>query len=281
MGRLSTLEPSGREVDGAEEPHVFTTVRWDPTLVRSAANTAASCNRPCPFYMLEHHWTRLQVAKWSVSLERSSPAELFYSLSSAVQQWHAEHPDKVGAPLRVKHRVYSGGRTSTEITLIPMGPVPLGLLFPASFESAPSQPESAYWTVTLDNVPTEVSATTMYKTNDRNCYERARITAGIKAYSERKEVLLYNPEQEILDGSITTPYFRRHGRWITPASASGGLQGTTRRWALENGLCAEETIHDYELQDGEDVWLSNAARGFYRALFVAKNQGVDVDEKHT
>ncbi|KAK5120724.1 hypothetical protein LTR85_006082 [Meristemomyces frigidus] len=231
--------------------------------------------------MLEHHWTRLQVAKWSVSLERSSPADLFYGLSSAVRQWHADHPGMAGHSLRVKHRGYSGGRSTTEISLASTRFVPMGLLFPPSFQSAPGQPESAYWVVTLDNVATEASAVTMYKTNDRSPYDRARATAGIKSYAETKEVLLFNTDDEILDGSISTPYFCRDGRWITPASASGGLQGTTRRWALENGLCVEETIKKPELVDGELMWLSNAARGYYRARYVARTSSARSDEPHT
>ncbi len=47
-----TSEAHGPSEDGS---YVFTTLRWDPALLNSAQNTAASCHRPCPFFMLEHH----------------------------------------------------------------------------------------------------------------------------------------------------------------------------------------------------------------------------------
>ncbi|KAK4540371.1 hypothetical protein LTR36_009228 [Oleoguttula mirabilis] len=128
----------------------------------------------------------------------------------------------------------------------------------------------------------------MYKTNDRAPYDRARATAGIKSYPEPKEVLLYNMAHEILDGSLATPYFRRGERWITPASACGGLQGTSRRWALEKGLCIEGTVKTDELLDGEEMWLSNGAqasvancifapeRQAFKAMVVRANDSMTV-----
>ena len=44
-------------VDG-EEPFVWSTSRYDAQLIHSPENTAASCNKPSPFYIFEHHWTR-------------------------------------------------------------------------------------------------------------------------------------------------------------------------------------------------------------------------------
>jgi 4-amino-4-deoxychorismate lyase len=263
------MEPNGYAFDSGDEPYVFSTVRWDPNLVHVAENTKASCNRPCPFYMLEHHWTRLQVAKWSVSLERSSPAELFHTLQSAVQHWHAKHPNERPEALRVKHRVFSGGRSYTDI--LPAPRLPMETLFPTTFGTPPYDQEPE-WLIFLDNEPTEATAVTMYKTSDRACYERARRLAGIKTFYEKKEVMLYNTDDDILDGSISTPYFWRKGRWVTPPSWSGGQQGTTRRWALMKGLAVEEAVRKDDVKDGEIVWLSNGSRGFFRARFVsAKN----------
>ena len=105
--------------------------------------------------------------------------------------------------------------------------------------------------------------------------------AGIPTLTTLKEVLLYNPDNEILDGSTSTPYFYRDGRWVTPASASGGLQGTTRRWALENGLCVEGTIDKDSVEIGEIVWFSNAVKGFFHGVMVPRDpdpQELDIEE---
>lgn len=65
-----------------------------------------------------------------------------------------------------------------------------------------------------------------------------------------------------MEGSITTPYFARKGKWVTPPTAHGGNVGTTRRWALETGLCSEREVLRCDVKVGEVVWLSNGARGW-------------------
>jgi len=71
-----------------------------------------------------------------------------------------------------------------------------------------------------------------------------------------------NQEGEITEGSITTPYFFRNGHWITPRASCGGNIGTTRRWAIQQGLCIEGVVNIEEVKVGETVWLSNGVRGF-------------------
>lgn len=65
-----------------------------------------------------------------------------------------------------------------------------------------------------------------------------------------------------MEGSITTPYFLRAGKWITPAASEGGNVGTTRRWALEMGLCVEGRVDRASVSRGEVVWLSNGVKGW-------------------
>lgn len=76
------------------------------------------------------------------------------------------------------------------------------------------------------------------------------------------EILLVNQNGDIMEGSITTPYFWRGEKWFTPSERSGGNIGTTRRWALESGLCVEGKIRRENVEVGEGVWLSNGARGW-------------------
>lgn len=270
--------------DEVATPYVNATVRYDPILVNSAENTAASFKRPCPFYLLEHQWSRLQVARWSVlpggqakpSDACSTPANFLHGLLAGVQQWqkmHANDENKSRA-LRVRIRSYVGGRITTEI--VPTLIKPVVSLFPKCFYIPPDE-DTSPWTVRLDNQQTEISETTMYKTSDRTWYGRARAAAGIMTLTATAEVLLYNTDGDILDGSQTTPYFFRGGQWVTPSSASGGQQGTTRRWALEHSLCIEDVVPAASLRNGECIWLSNAVQGFFWATFLS--QGVDADEE--
>jgi branched-subunit amino acid aminotransferase/4-amino-4-deoxychorismate lyase len=100
---------------------------------------------------------------------------------------------------------------------------------------------------------------------------------GIKSPQELVEVLIYNPAGEVMEGSITTVYFQRRPSsspsscsskvmWVTPPLSSGCNAGTTRRYALARGICAEQVVRIEELADGEEVWLSNGLRGFMRAV---------------
>lgn len=263
--------------DEDKEPYVYTSVRYDTRLLNCRANTAASCNKPCPFYMLEHHWTRLQVAKWSTFFfsddrprpNSGGPSVLFRILLKAVKQWHENHPGEAPEALRVKVRAYVGGKFKTEI-YHPQKSIPLSSLFPPTFEVSRDS-EKSDWTIVLDNEPTEPAESTMFKTHDRAVYGRSRIDAGIMDFARPKEVLLFNSENNVLDGSICTPYLFRNGQWVTPESSTGGLQGTTRRWALEQKLCVEGTIPVDSLQPGEIIWLSNGVRGFFWAVYEDRN----------
>lgn len=76
---------------------------------------------------------------------------------------------------------------------------------------------------------------------------------------------MVNKKGDVMEGSITTPYFNHSGTWITPAASSGGHLGVTKRWALERELCDEGFVSMNSIQVGslgERVILSNGARGF-------------------
>lgn len=79
-----------------------------------------------------------------------------------------------------------------------------------------------------------------------------------------------------MEGTLTTPYFFRDGRWITPAEECGGNRGTTRRWALDAGLCEEGVLRRESVREGEVVWLSNGVRGF--GWGVVELEGWEVGE---
>jgi branched-subunit amino acid aminotransferase/4-amino-4-deoxychorismate lyase len=66
-------------------------------------------------------------------------------------------------------------------------------------------------------------------------YDNARKNVGIKNMSEKREVLIISESGEIMEGSLTSVYFWREGKWVTPGLDSGGQAGTTRRWALDKG----------------------------------------------
>ena len=75
-----------------------------------------------------------------------------------------------------------------------------------------------------------------------------------------------------MEGSLTSLFFRRAGKWVTPAVSSGGQAGTTRRWLLEKGLCIEDIVRVDTLQEGEDCWISNGVRGLVWSRVILKEK---------
>lgn len=117
---------------------------------------------------------------------------------------------------------------------------------------------------------------TRYKTSDRRVYNKAlallpktpsvsRLPSGLQLAAE---VLIVNERWEIMEGCRFTPYFRRGDKWITPAAVCGGNLGTTRRWALENGLCEEGVVKGGSIKYHEIIVLSNGAKGFQAGIVL-------------
>jgi len=162
--------------------------------------------------------------------------------------------------------------------------------------TAPLDPLPSRTPVVIDSRRTRPSPFTHFKTTSRAPYDaaRARIpeipTSPSAPVAPVAEVLLVNElDGGILEGSFTTPYFWRDGRWVTPpvtdlASESedtraaaaaaaatshgerawtGGHDGVSRRWAIERGLAVERVVPADSVVDGEECWLSNGVRGFY------------------
>ena len=151
------------------------------------------------------------------------------------------------------------------------------LLFPTSLDTFQPKCEASrtatLFQAVLDTLPTARSIHTKDKTYWRHTYDYARSCAGIQTYQDMKEVLLFNCDGEIMDGSITTPYFFRNGRWVTPQNSCGGQIGTTRRWAIDQGLCTLGIIPADSLRHDEVIWLSNSVKGFFTARFVQVSGG--------
>ncbi|RFU30961.1 hypothetical protein B7463_g5371, partial [Scytalidium lignicola] len=189
-------------------------------------------------------------------------------------------------PLRIRIVLYHDGKIAVETS--PTLPVPLENLFPlripppqSSFssvkvspltggvltmgpgDSIPGEPRKGEaWSVVADMGKTSPSSFTNYKTTRRSMYSESRKRAGIENLAETKEVLMISDKDDaIMEGSITTVFFWRNGKWVTPPTSSGGQIGVVRRWLLEKGLCVEEVVKVDSLVDGEEIWISNAVRG--------------------
>ncbi|KAK2809057.1 hypothetical protein FQN50_004110 [Emmonsiellopsis sp. PD_5] len=254
---------------------ITTTLRYDPALT----HTPFLPPSPNPaYYLLPHHLTRLLASatafNWPAAIALlSQPRPQALTLLTTHCAKHIPDPSR---PYRLRILLAATGEITVEATPLPppsLAPAhtPL-LLLPAehaSFDSLDHCQQQTPWNIYLDTQPTPPTLFTTHKTTARAAYAAARARAGIDVNTgspqqdtSPREVLLYNPAGEVMEGSVTTVYFRRGGRWVTPKAGCGGNVGTSRRYALESGVCVEGTVRVGELVGGERVWLSNGVRGF-------------------
>ncbi|CAI7587956.1 unnamed protein product [Penicillium viridicatum] len=230
---------------------IFSSLRFDPGLSDAACRHASSYPDPhkSPYYLLAYHQGRLMAAaahfQWNEALNW-----LQQDLQDFEDFLDASIPDRSKA-WRLRIVVNNKGKARVEAN--PTASIDLMSLFIPSLHTNPSPP---IWRVYVDTQSTTPSAFTTHKTTARDDYMSARQRAGINSPTDLAEVLVVNPNGEVMEGSITTPYFLRDHMWITPPLSSGGN--------------AEHTISRDELVDGEMCWLSNGVRGFIRGQVIAK-----------
>ncbi|KAL7799083.1 aminotransferase [Trichoderma ceciliae] len=267
----------------ADSLSLFTSLRYDIGLLEvpckgidyAGWNTA----NKSPFYMLDYHRDRLLRAaihwQWSKAIDVLSGPKGLETLERLDQEFIGTSQNTA---LRFKILVSCQGIVSFE----KHNTAPAGIenLFPLRLPSpgSPSTPDEARktpcWTVLLDKAQTAATEYTQFKTTKREMYDSARERLGIAPTDEREVLLINQNDGSIMEGSLTTPYFWRDGRWVTPpvsaafslGAGSGGQDGTTRRWALERGLAGEQAVPANSLVDGEECWISNGVRGFIAGL---------------
>ncbi|KAL8684016.1 MAG: hypothetical protein Q9186_000046 [Xanthomendoza sp. 1 TL-2023] len=261
---------------------VMTSIRSDALLLQSK-NTLLSCpddSRPCRFYMLRYHRDRMLAAVdefgWTEARNFLEGQHGVFRLIEVLQD-HLEssaNPVQRSQPLKLRVTINPQGHTSVASTPLPF--LPLSSLsfsyFPPVLSQLPPSIDHATaernWRIFVSPVPVLPSLFTRHKTTERSVYDKAR--SLIPTMPRKKEhpegilheTLIVNHGGEVMEGSITTPYFWRFGRWVTPPASAGGNMGTTRRYALEAGLCIEETVMKGSISNGEAIWLSNGARGW-------------------
>ncbi|CAN9158106.1 unnamed protein product [Alternaria alternata] len=322
------------------EFQLFTSLRYDPLLLRSDENSRTILNfvTPSPFYMLAYHRDRMVEAAqhfdfFEVEKRLKDGEALHDELSRQVQ----EEIRKTGKDEAMKLRLLFDKAANLTVEFTPIPAVPLSTLYPPSldppksgtqqhpadtFKPSPltggalnlgpsdtlsaatsTPPAPPEWKIKLDTEPTPSSPFTLLKTTKREMYDQSRQRAlpDNPAGPAYREVMLYNEVNELTEGTLTSLYLFRGGRWVTPPVGvpsgeftsktlkndgadegelrkpfagrwghstrsakvgAGGQRGTSRRWALGSGYCMEEPVGIETVEVGEGVWVSNGVRGF-------------------
>ncbi|RAK71410.1 uncharacterized protein BO72DRAFT_481750 [Aspergillus fijiensis CBS 313.89] len=260
-----------------EDFQIISSLRYDPALRSLSTEKAADKHfhpSSTPYYLLPYHQARLRNAAECFGWKKAL-SFLQKDLTQLSEYLDAHILDKT-RPWRIRIIIERTGACTVEVN--PTASIdPLNMLIPNREHT-----QSNLWNIYVDTGYITPSAFTRHKTTARDFYNAARVRAGIMSPLDQAEVLLVNPEGQVMEGSITTPYFRRRRPvskgeslesdtepdWVTPPLSSGGNAGTTRQYALAEGFCAEQIIEVADLIDGEVCWLSNGVRGFIRGRIV-------------
>lgn len=243
---------------------VLSTIRYDPALTKTPPNTVDDVT-PDNFFLFGEHIERLKftvlffltsyaLGKQGVNLEFSHKY-IFSQLKNALQQSNTD----LLKPLKIRLLASFNGDIKIELYEVnPRANLLDGILLE-------TYPEDEMWDVYLDSDLTLPSPFTSFKTTKRDAYSaaRARSLPGIRPGKE--EVLLYNTNDEVMEGSITNFALKsKDGRWITPQLSSGALCGVMRHALLRKNLITEETIHTTNIKTGSEVLLFNGVMGVIR-----------------
>ncbi|CAN9151217.1 unnamed protein product [Alternaria alternata] len=237
------------------EFQLFTSLRYDPLLLRSDENSRTILNfvTPSPFYMLAYHRDRMVEAAqhfdfFEVEKRLKDGEALHDELSRQVQ----EEIRKTGKDEAMKLRLLFDKAANLTVEFTPIPAVPLSTLYPPSldppksgtqqhpadtFKPSPltggalnlgpsdtlsaatsTPPAPPEWKIKLDTEPTPSSPFTLLKTTKREMYDQSRQRAlpDNPAGPAYREVMLYNEVNELTEGTLTSLYLFRGGRWVTP-----------------------------------------------------------------
>ena len=248
MSAIKTLvAPSRIMEDGFS---LFSSLRYDCNLMQVPAKrldfAGWNYEHESPLYMLDFHRDRILRAathwKWEPAVQAIAGNEGLDAIARLAHEFVGKGQTN---PLRLRITVNRDGAiTFAKFDALKL---PLENLFPRRLTPpgeivSPGEPQrTPCYTLVVDAVSTRRSEYTHFKTTNRNMYDAARQRARI-AQGAAKEVLVVNQDDEsVMEGSVTTPYFWRGGRWVTPCvsvkfskeEGCGGQDGTTRRWVLE------------------------------------------------
>ncbi|KAF3910886.1 hypothetical protein ABW20_dc0107384 [Dactylellina cionopaga] len=270
-------------IPGPEDPdfQLFSSLQYCDELLAQEENTRLCGGQPCPYYMLVYHRDRiLQAARnfgWNDAIDALQAPGCLDSIQSMCKvavdnvERTAKDRDRIAVRLRVL-------LSKSAIFSVEGNPIPRihpSRLFPTTLDPQTifdNDPDIKVWSVHLDTQPTQPTDQTRFKTTARAHYNDARTRAGIENFTDTKEVILWSPEELVMEGSLTNVYFYKSdkGGWITPSTlmdgddygnGAGGTAGTVRRWLLEKGMVRVGDIRKDEVKVGEWVWLSNGVRG--------------------
>ncbi len=127
-------------------------------------------------------------------------------------------------------------------------------------EAYPLEPLPEVIKVGLIKRDFEVTPFLFHKTTYRPWYQRWRAYA---AQNGLFEVVFFDEEGRLLEGTITNVFLKLDGKLFTPPEGLGLLPGVLRAYLLSEGKAEEKELYLSDLKRAEKIYLGNAVRGLF------------------
>ncbi|EGW33426.1 uncharacterized protein SPAPADRAFT_151512 [Spathaspora passalidarum NRRL Y-27907] len=249
----------------AENPHSFqilSTIRYDPKLTEHPPQTYQDVS-PDNFFLLPEHVERLKFTLNYFHLQFKTTIHFEITKEHLVQnivQVMKNDAKSVNKPYKIRGLFDLDGKATIEVHDTPARENLLDGL---------TQEQPSY-DVYLDTQATLISPFTSFKTTKREVYSQARNRRLPGLNPGKEEVLLYNTQNHVMEGSITNVAIKRvsDGKWITPLLSSGCLCGVTRHFLLRKGFIEEDVINLEMLVPGMEILLFNGIMGVVKGVIL-------------
>ncbi len=127
-------------------------------------------------------------------------------------------------------------------------------------ESKDFEPVIDVWSVSLSKNPlSEAVQETRYKVSHRDFYDRER--RRVHALTDCDEVLFFNLEGALCEGSFTSVFIEQNGDLLTPHLDAGLLPGILREELIEQGRAIEAHLILEDLLAAQHIFIGNSLRG--------------------
>ena len=107
---------------------------------------------------------------------------------------------------------------------------------------------------------------TRFKTTARDFYDGER--ARLSALTQADEVIFLNENEQVCEGSFTSLFIQKGGKFLTPALSCGLLAGVLRQEMVEAGDAVEALLKLDDIVSAEKIFIGNSLRGLMPAKFI-------------
>jgi len=118
----------------------------------------------------------------------------------------------------------------------------------------------ALWPVTLCKNPLCSGDKLLAHKTTRRQFIEGQLTR-LKAQTGCQEILLFNEQDELCEGSYTNVFVEKNGQMLTPKLSCGLLPGILRKTMLASGEANEQILYIDDLLNADALYIGNCVRG--------------------